>query len=165
MTAPLIDPFDAPSKVPTVTFDKMPIGTTYRLRVLGPAEKAQGKDFESGEPAVWKNTDGSTSPKYSAVLKVKVLDNGGNDRMAVGEDRAIWATIPSAMFAALQDAKKAAGATFEDGGELVVRYSGDKPNEKNPRLNPAKQYQAKYTPGAPPAPADPFASGSDEAPF
>ena len=164
MTQQTLDPFDAPSKVPTVTFDKMPVGTTYELEVLAPADKAQGKDFETGEPAVWKNNDGSTSPKYSAVLRVKVLDAGGNPNMAVGQERAIWATIPSAMFAALQEAKAKAGASFDAGGKLTVRYSGDKPNEKNPRLNPAKQYQARYVPGAPAPKADPFASTSSQAP-
>jgi hypothetical protein len=156
MTAQTVDPFAAPARVPTVTFDQAPVGTTYKLRTLGPAEKVQGKDFETGEPAVWKNKDGSTSPKYSAVVRVEVVDGAG--RMPDGEERAIWAVIPSAMFAALQDAlaKAGKGVRFAEGGELVVRYSGDKPNEKNPRLNPAKQYQAKYTPPVAAAAPDPF---------
>jgi hypothetical protein len=144
----VIDPFETAEKVPAVTFKDKPIGTSYTMTVRGGAEKVQGRDFETGEMAVWKNKDGSTPPKYSAVIPVTMED---------GEDRALWAVIPSAMFAALQEARKnAGGVSFAKGGKLVVQYYDDKPNEKNPRLNPAKQYRAKYDPpgGGP----DPFTS-------
>jgi hypothetical protein len=157
-----VDPFEAAERVPAVTFKDKPKSTSYTVTVRGNAEKVQGRDFETGELAVWKNKDGSTSPKYSAVIPVTMED---------GEDRALWAVIPSAMFAALQEARKQAGnKPFEKGGKLTVQYYDDKPNEKNPRLNPAKQYRARYEP---PAPADVFAdvgassnsAGSDDPPW
>lgn len=152
----VIDPFEAAERVPAVTFKDAPIGTSYTMTVRGGAEKVQGRDFESGELAVWQNKDGSTSPKYSAVIPVTMPD---------GEDRALWAVIPSAMFAALQEARKQAGnVPFEKGGTLVVQYHADKPNEKNPRLNPAKQYRAKYTPPAGGPASDPFSAPTAAAP-
>ena len=81
-----------------------------------------------------------------------------------GEPHSLWATKPSALFAAIADAQRTAGAKIEPGGTLVVRYDSDKPNEKNPRLNAAKQFKVRYTaPAAKPA-ADPF-GGDDSAPF
>ena len=154
MTAPTTDPFATHDKVPTVSFADAKVGTTYTMKVRGPADKVHGNDFETGAKAVWKNDDGTTSPKYSAVVPVTMED---------GEDRSVWAVIPSAMFAAMQDGLKAAGkgVFFAEGGTLIIRYTGDKPNANNPRLNPAKQYQAKYTPpAAAPTSADPFAGGA-----
>lgn len=147
-TAQQVDPFAGGESTPALSFKDAPIGHTYEGVVTAPAELVQGKDFETGEPAVWKNKDGSTSPKYSVVLGVKLNS---------GEERSLWAVKPSAMFAALKEAQAKAGKPFEVGGKIAVRYTGDKPNEKNPRLNAAKQYAVKYEP---PAPADVFA-GSD----
>lgn len=152
MTAPTADPFAGGESTPSLSFKDAAIGFTYEGVITSPAELVQGKDFETGEPAVWKNKDGSTSPKYSVVIGVR-LDNG--------EERSLWAVKPSAMFAALKDAQTKAGKPFEVGGKIAVRYTGDKPNEKNPRLNAAKQYAVKYEP---PAPKDAFASAGDDQP-
>jgi hypothetical protein len=65
-----------------------------------------------------------------------------------GEKRSLWAAKPSALFAAIAKAQQDAGQTIAPGGTLTVRYTGDKANEKNPRLNPAKQFEAKYEPPA-----------------
>lgn len=152
MTSPTyVDPFAGGDSVPSLSFKDAPIGHTYTGVVTAVPELVQGNDFETGEKAVWKNKDGTTSPKMSVVIRLEVD----------GEERSLWAVKPSAMFAALKDATLKAGKPIEVGGTLAIKYIGDKPNEKNPKLNAAKQYAAKYTP---PAAADPF-NGSDDAPF
>lgn len=156
MNSPAVaDPFAGGESTPSLSFKDAPIGHTYTGVITSAPELVQGKDFETGEPAVWKNKDGSTSPKYSVVMGIRLDD---------GEERSLWAVKPSAMFAALKTAQQQAGKPFEPGGKIAVRYTGDKPNEKNPRLNAAKQYAVKYDP-PPPAdvfgdsPATPSASG------
>lgn len=159
MTSPTTaDPFAGGESVPSLSFKDAKVGHTYEGVVISTPELVQGKDFETGEPAVWKNKDGSTSPKMSVVMQI---------RLNSGEERSLWAVKPSAMFAALKEAQQKAGKPFEVGGKIAVRYTGDKPNEKNPRLNAAKQYAVKYEP---PAPADAFAdtattAGSDDPPW
>lgn len=134
------DPF-ASTGAPSVSFDQRPIGTSYTGTVLELPAMVQARDFDTGNPATWP--DGN--PKMTVVTKLSIN----------GEERSLWAPKPSAMFAAISDAQKAAGATLAIGGALTVTYVGDKPNATNPRLNPAKQYQAVYEP--------PNAFGSDEA--
>ena len=140
-TAQDVDPFEGGTSVPSLSFKDAPVGTTYTGTITEAASLVQSRDYETGEPAFWD--DARTQPKMSAVLRLEVD----------GEERSLWAQKPSAMFAALAEAQKAAGSRFEVGGTLAVKYTGDKPNAKNPRLNPAKQYAARYTP---PKPADPF---------
>jgi hypothetical protein len=141
-TAQDLDPFEGGTSVPSLSFKDAPVGTTYTGTITEAASLVQRRDYESGDPEFWD--DGK--PKMSAVLRLAVNELDG-------EERSLWAKKPSALFAALAEAQKAAGARFEVGGTLAVKYTGDKPNAKNPRLNPAKQYAARYTP---PKPADPF---------
>jgi len=137
-------------KAPSLSFRDQPIGTTYTGKVLGPASLVQSRDFETGEPATWP--DGN--PKYSVVIRLEVN----------GEPRSLWAPKPSAMFAALVAAQKQAGQRIGEGGTLQVRFSGEVPNAKNPRLNAAKQYQCRYTPPVHDAFADEFAPPAQQAP-
>lgn len=137
-------------KAPSLSFADAPIGTTYSGTITARAKLVQSRDFESGQPKTWP--DGN--PVMSVVI---MLDIGG-------EARSLWAQKPSAMFAALVDAQqKAGGATMVEGGTLHVRFTGTVPNAKNPKLNPAKQYQCKYEPPAPTAP-DPFADSPQPTP-
>lgn len=132
MTAQTTDPFAMTSSSPSVSFKDAPIGTSYTGKVIEAPSLVQARDYESGDPAFWP--DGN--PKMTVVTKL-VID---------GEERSLWAPKPSAMFAAIAKAQQDAGASITVGGTLTVAYTGDKPNEKNPRLNPAKQYEAKYVP-------------------
>lgn len=132
MTEQYDDPFATRESHPAVSFNNKPIGTRYVCKIIDPPTTVQSRDFETGERATWP--DGN--PKMSVVTGVEVN----------GEKMSLWAAKPSAMFAALADAQTNAGARFAVGGTLVVEYVGDKPNEKNPRLNPAKQYAVTYTP-------------------
>ena len=137
-------------KAPSLSFKGMPIGTTYVGRVLGPVTLVQSRDFESGEPATWP--DGN--PKMAAVVRLDVN----------GETRSVWAAKPSAMFAALVAAQKQAGQRIGEGGTLHVRYTGEIPNGKNPRLHAAKQYACKYEPPVHDPFADEFAPPAQEQP-
>lgn len=146
MTQQYDDPF-APSKsAPAVSFKDKPIGTKYVMRVRELPELVQSRDFETGEKATWD--DGN--PKMSVVTGVDIN----------GEEMSLWAPKPSAMFQAIVDAQEQAGARIAVGGTLTVEYIGDKPNEKNPRLNPAKQYRAHYS--APDAFAASGSSGAQQ---
>lgn len=127
------DPF-ADDKAPALSFKDMPVGTAYVGTVTGLPKPVQSREFETGLPAVWP--DGN--PKMSVVINLDVDD----------EPRSLWAPKPSAMFAAIVAAQKAAGVRITLGGTLTVTYSGDKPNATNPRLNPAKQYTVVYVPPA-----------------
>ena len=138
-TAQDIDPFAGADKSPSLSFKD--VGTVYTGVVTEGPKLVQSRDFESGEPAFWPAKPGETpNPKMSVVINLEVD----------GEERSLWAPKPSAMFAALAAAQKDAGARIATGGTLSIKYTGDKPNEKNPRLNPQKLYAARY------AAPDPF---------
>lgn len=127
------DPFaSGGSSVPSLSFKDAPFGTSYTGTVVEIPKLVQARDFESGDPAYWPEGN----PKMTVVTLLKVN----------GEERSLWAPKPSAMFAAIADAQQSAGSTIAVGGTLTITYTGDKPNEKNPRLNPAKQYAVSYQP-------------------
>lgn len=151
MTAPEIDPFASAEKSPAISFKHAPIGTVISVKVTDAAKKIQGKKYGTDLPAVWENKDGTTSPKYSAVI------NGTVD----GEPRSIWATIPSELFAKIAAAQKDVGRSIQPGDTVAIKFTGEEPTAGEPK----KLYAVKITPGVvtPPPSADPF--GSDEPPF
>lgn len=128
---PYDDPFAKPESAPSLSFKDAPVGTRYVCKVVDLPQRVQSRDFETGERATWP--DGN--PRMSVVTGVEVD----------GERRSLWAPDPSAMFAAIVDAQRNANARIAVGGTLVVEYIGDKPNEKNPKLNPQKQYRVTYS--------------------
>lgn len=127
---PSADPFAGGGSRPSVTFKDAPVGTTYTGTVTEAPQFVQARDFESGLPALWP--DGK--PKMTVVTSIAID----------GEERSLWAPKPSAMFRAIQEAQLAAGAKIAVGGTLTVTFTGEKPNEKNPRLNPQKLYSVSY---------------------
>lgn len=129
------DPFAGGESRPSVSFKDTPVGTSYTLKVVEAPQMVQARDYESGQPAFW----GDGNPKMTVVTTV--VDT------ATGEEKSLWAAKPSALFRALGDAQKSTGQQIAPGGTLVVTFSGEKPNEKNPRLNPQKLYTVTYTPG------------------
>ena len=131
------DPFAGSESKPSVSFKDMPVGTSYTLEVTEAPQLVQARDYESGQPAFWP--DGN--PKMTVVTGV--VDT------ATGEEKNLWAAKPSALFRAIGDAQKASGSQIKAGDTLVVTFSGEKPNEKNPRLNPQKLYTVQHTPGNP----------------
>ena len=125
------DPLSQES-APSLSFDNMPIGTTYTGVITVLPRLVQSLEFGTKKPKTW--------PDGNAVMAVVIGLNVN------GEARSLWATKPSSMFAALVAAQKAAGGTpMAIGGTLHVRLIGEQPG-KNPKLHPAKQYQAKYVP-------------------
>lgn len=131
MTSTITDPFAGGTSTPSLSFKDAAPGTSYTCVVVEAPTLLQSRNFETGNPDFWP--DGN--PKMSAVVKVTVN----------GEERSIWASKPSALFAAIANAQQTAGQQITPGGTLVVTYTHDKPND-NPRLNAAKQYSAVYTP-------------------
>lgn len=127
---PYDDPFATPDSVPALTFPS--IGTSYSGRVVELPTLVQQRIFETGEPDTW--ADGN--PKLTAVMRLDVD----------GEQRSLWAKKPSDLFAAIKRATVDKGTPIQLGGTIAVTYIGDKPNEKNPRLNPVKQYRVEYQP-------------------
>jgi hypothetical protein len=150
-TATEVDPFAESSGAPALSFKDKPIGTTYTVQVTDSPKKVQGKDFVTGRPAVWHNKDGSTSPKYSAII------NGTLD----GEPVSVWATIPSDLFAKLKAAQQELGRSVRAGDTIAIRFTGEEPGKGNPK----KVYAVKITPGAPPSSGpDPFGDASSATP-
>ena len=144
-----IDPFAGSSSTPSLSFKGAPIGTTYEGTVVESPDLVHSRNFDTNLPDYWPAKAGETpSPKMAAVVKIVMAD---------GEERAIWAIQPSAMFAAIKAAANHAGVKIDIGGTLAVKYTGDKP-ANDPRKNAAKQYVARYTPPAAAATADPFAA-------
>lgn len=130
-----VDPFAGGESKESVSFKDMPVGTSYTLEVTEAPQLVQATDYESRQPAFW--SDGN--PKMTVVTGV--VDT------ATGEEKNLWAAKPSALFRAIGDAQKASGAQIKVGDTLVVTFSGEKPNEKNPRLNPQKLYTVQHTAG------------------
>jgi len=131
------DPFAASQSRPSVSFKNVPPGTTYYLQVDGVPKMVQARDFDSRELEFW--SDGN--PKMTVATDV--ID------MQTGEEKCLWAPKPSSMFAAIQGAQQAAGATLQPGGRLVVQFTHEVPVEGKPHLNPAKQYAVTYQPPNP----------------
>lgn len=124
----------ATESTPALSFRGAPIGTSYSGTVTRAPELVQSRDYLTGEPATWD--DGN--PKMSVVLNLQVD----------GDELSLWAPKPSALFAALGAAEKAAGAAIAVGGTLTVTFTGEKPNATNPKLNAQKLYTATYAPGS-----------------
>ena len=130
MSAQPVDPFAGGESVPSLSFKDLPVGTTYTGIVLEEPQVVQARDYETGQPAFWP--DGNQ--KKTIVIRLEVD----------GEERSLWAPIPSAMKTAIAEAKGT--NLIEKGGILAVRFDSEVPNAKNPRLNPQKIYKARYTP-------------------
>jgi hypothetical protein len=148
------DPFAGGEKVPSLSWKDLPVGSTFTLEILEAAKSLQSTNFESGQPDYWDEE--KTRPKMAAVINVRVL--GGPH--SVGEDRSIWAQIPSNMFIAIKEAQKAADARIAPGGTLHLRFTGTKPHE-NKRYSPIKQYEAKYVAPTGSTAPDPFTQPQD----
>ncbi len=127
------DPFAGTESIPSISFKDAPIGTSYTGTVTEAPALVQARDYESGQPAFW--SDGNA--KMTVVTKIAI---------DTGEERALWAAKPSALYRAIAEAQKAAGAQIAVGGTIKVTFTAEKPNEKNPRLNPQKLYSVDYTP-------------------
>lgn len=153
---PQYDPFEGNEKVPSLSWRDLPPNSTFTLEVLEPAKKLQSTNFDTGKPDFWD--EDKTQPKWAAVINVLVLEGPHS----VGEQRSIWAQIPSNMFITIKEAQKAADAKIDTGGVLHLKFTGTIPH-KDKKMNPIKQYVAKYVPPKPTSP-DAFDEEFPEAP-
>jgi hypothetical protein len=144
------DPFYGGEKIPSLSWKDLPTGSVFTLTVTEAAKSLQSRNYESGDLDFWD--DAKQQPKMAAVVNVLVVAGPHS----VGEERSIWAQIPSNLFVALKEAQKTAGARLLPGGTLHLRLAGEKPHD-NKRFNPIKQYEAKYVPPADGGAPDPFA--------
>lgn len=131
--------FKDTSKLQSLSFNRLPAGSQFTLRVLDTPKLLQSTDFTTQKPKFWN--DDPTQPVMAAVVNVLVLDGPHS----VGEERTIWATKPSPRFTAISLAEKDAGQDIDTDGILTLTFVGETPN-KNPRLNNIKNYVATYKP-------------------
>jgi hypothetical protein len=130
------DPFDVPPSVPSLSFRDAPIGTSFTGKVCRLPNLVQSRDFEDNTLKFWP--DGN--PMMAAVFHI-TLPNG--------DERSVWAQKPSSLFAAVTDAQNALKHRMALGDTVTITLIGEKPNQTNPRLNPAKQYSVTIVPGDP----------------
>lgn len=148
------DPFEQGDKTSAATFKEAPFGSMLTIQIDDDAKWLQTRDYRTGEPAYWDARPGETpNPKMAAVVTGIVASTPWAVQSGqAGERRSVWAEKPSNLFTAIQNAKRAAGngtaLPILAGGTLDVALTGEEP-PKDPRNNPAKTYQARYTP--PPA--------------
>ena len=132
------DPFAAGSNNPSLSFKGAAIGTSFTGVVTEAPTVQRARDYETGDPSSWP--DGRDQMVATCGLMVD------------GEARTVWAVVGMALHSAISAGSSAQGKRIEVGGTLTITFTGEKPNKKNPRLNPAKQYSAVYEPpvaGAP----------------
>lgn len=149
------DPFAGGEKIPSLSWKGLPIGSYFSLEITEAPKAIQSTNFETRKPAFWD--DDPNRPKMAAVVNVRVL----NGPHSVGEERSIWAQVPSNIWKAIQEAQKTAGARLAPGGILHVKFAGEIPHE-NKHYSPIKQYEARYEPPVSTGP-DPFAQPTQPA--
>jgi hypothetical protein len=143
-----VDMFVSTESVPSVSFAGAPVGATVTGKVIEAPSLVQSRDIKTHEPSFWP--DGN--PKMSVVTKLALTS---------GEERGLWAAKPSAMYNAIGEAQKAAGALIKVGGTLTITFTGEKPIEG---LTPQKLYTVTYVPPnafEAPAPQAQVANGWD----
>lgn len=127
--------------VPWFSFKKL--GTSYTGTVTSFTAR-QSRDFETGEFAWWDSE--KTQPKEEVVV---TMQTDLLDPEVDGDTGARQLVVPkgSARMQALRAAIRTSGASgIEAGGVITITYTSDKPNTKNPRLNPIKQFEVVYEP-------------------
>jgi hypothetical protein len=140
--------FDSSSK--GLKFDQ--IGVSHSGTVKSAPRERQQTKFGSQEPDFWPNGD----PKMQILVELQTTQ-----REDPNDDgtRTLYVASKN-MKRAISDAIRAAGASdIMPGGVLTVQYVSNDPASANP-ANPAKLYQAQYTPptsgfGQQPAPTAP----------
>lgn len=135
----------------SVSFKDAPVGTQYRWQIIDQPEKVQSIDYISKEPAFWDKE--KTEPKMSIVV-------GVHDLMANnGEELGLWMKYRSALHKAIIAAVERSGVPVIPGTIIDAQITGYQSDPARPQAQPARQWQAWTTAGAPPVAVsdDPFA--------
>ncbi len=116
------------------------IGVTHTGTVKSAPRERQQTKFGTQEPDFYPNGD----PKMQILvdLQTELRDDPNDD----GE-RTLYVASKNMKRAIAQAIREAGANDLTVGGVLTVTYVGNDPASKNP-ANPAKLYQAKYTPGS-----------------
>lgn len=155
------DPFDEAEKSPAMSWKDVPIGTVQTIDVSEPCRSVQQRDYDTGEPDFWRESDGSKGkPKMAAVFNGVTPD---------GEPISLWCPIPSDAFSKVGAAQKALGRRIGTGpniDRIHVKLTG-RPPAKNPKYT-KNVVDVKIVDGGPKVAAaqpadDPF--GDDAPPF
>jgi hypothetical protein len=117
--------------------------------IIAEPKKKQQRDFITKEAKFWK--DGN--PMWALVVTLQTQERNPQDPQDTGVRRLF---IQSGLRAAVQQALDKARASMTVGGQLWVRWVGEKPN--NSGGNPTKVYEAHYVPGTPGGQATEFFS-------
>lgn len=109
--------------------------------VIVSAESRQMTDFTTGEPLTWD--DGKPCLQVVVTVDLGTTDTDGNP-----EQGCIYIKTWGEQRQALKEALKESGLdsmnkALAPGNHMSITFIGEKPNEKNPRLNAIKLY--KYT--------------------
>ena len=101
------------------------------------AEKRQQTDFDSGQPLFWE--DGKPRMQVAVTLLTELHEDDDDDGL-----RTVY--IKGEMQKAVRAAFAKAGVRgMEDGGKLLIEYTGDG-EPKRRGMSGAKLYYAKYEP-------------------
>lgn len=134
-----VDPLAGAPKAPSAFGEGDQPGKVVKMVLEGPLTQTQQRDYDDSTKLLFWPDHTPENPKPKMVVVARGVVNG--------ELRSLWAKKPSSLFRALQDAQRAAGGQpMEAGGILEVTYTGSKKNPEKPKLKPAKQFTAKYTP-------------------
>ena len=118
------------------------IGDEITGTVAGAPYERQQTKFGTQEPAFWPN--GDPMMQVLVPLKTSLREDANDD----GE-RTLYVASKNMKQAIGQAIRASGAADITPGGTLTVKYVGNDPASKNPQ-NPAKLYQATYTPGSSP---------------
>ena len=118
------------------------IGATITGQISALPFEKQATKFGSQDLDFWPNGD----PKMDIVVPLENTNAPREDGNDDG-DRTIYVSSKNMRTAIAQAIQASGQQDVAIGGTLTVTYVGDDPNSKNP-ANPAKLYQAQYTPPA-----------------
>ncbi|QZY52902.1 hypothetical protein [Leucobacter tenebrionis] len=118
------------------------VGTTVTGKIAQMPFEKQATKFGSQDLDFWPNGD----PKMDIVVPLEDTNVPHEDANDDGA-RTIYVSSKNMRTAIAQAIQAAGQQDVAIGGLLTVTYVGNDPNSKNP-ANPAKLYQAQYTPPA-----------------
>lgn len=116
------------------------VGETITGTITG-TEVKQVIEYGGTKPQTW--SDGS--PQLQILIRLTTADGEGTVYVKN------WGKQRAALLSAIKNGGfETAGTALAPGNRFSVTFVGEEPNEKNPRLNPAKIYRYEIRAGANP---------------